>query len=162
CLQSIAQDTTTKQISKIAEVKAFDTIAQKPGNGLITVGGFVDFYYAFSLNRPKAKDIPYAFNYSRDDEFNINLAFISAKYESDVKFTALLSKKWTLTGLVLNGWGNIRQQNRGKAIGTQIQFKPSDKILFNSSTYAGNDKPDSAKQFRYFHDFYIVWKITPK
>ena len=219
-----------------------DTIVKKPGNTVVTIGGYVDFYYAYSLNTPKDKNIPFAYNYSRDDEFNINLAFLSAKYSSDrihgavtfqagtyaefnyspepfiaqhiyeayggfkigdrcwldggvfsshigyesaismdnmtltrslnaentpyyesgLRFTANVSAKWTFAGFILNGWQNIRDQNRGKAIATQVQFKPAANIVFNSSTYLGNDKPDSAKQYRYFHDFYILWDISPR
>ncbi|WP_115374867.1 porin [Adhaeribacter pallidiroseus] len=83
-------------------------------------------------------------------------------YESGAKLTYEAGSKWIFTGLVLNGWQNIREPegNSSKAIGTQIQFKPTDKILLNSSTFIGNEKPDSVKQQRYFHDFYAIFQIS--
>ncbi|WP_245964637.1 porin [Rufibacter immobilis] len=77
-------------------------------------------------------------------------------YEAGAKITFEVSEKWTLTGLVLNGWQNIRETdgNQNKALGTQITFKPSSKVVLNSSTFFGNEKPDNAKQRRYFHNFY--------
>ena len=85
-------------------------------------------------------------------------------YESGAKLTYEAGSKWVFTGLVLNGWQNIREPegNSSKAIGTQIQFKPTDKILLNSSTFIGNEKPDSVKQQRYFHDFYATFQIQPR
>lgn len=88
----------------------------------------------------------------------------SPYYESGLKITYEAGSKWVLTGLLLNGWQNIQEAagNSNKAIGTQVQFKPSDKILFNSSTFIGNEKPDSLKQWRYFHDFYATFRLTPR
>jgi hypothetical protein len=88
----------------------------------------------------------------------------SPYYESGAKLTYQATSKWTLTGLVLNGWQNIREQpgNSNKAVGTQIQFKPTDWILLNSSTFIGNEKPDSTRQMRYFHDLYGSFQLTEK
>lgn len=79
-------------------------------------------------------------------------------YESGARCTYEVSPKLTLTGLVLNGWQNIRETNQAKALGTQIQWKPTSKILINSSTFYGNEQPqDSLIRRRYFHDFYITY-----
>ncbi len=85
-------------------------------------------------------------------------------YESGAKITYEAGSQWVFTGLVLNGWQNIREPegNSNKALGTQIQFKPTDKILLNSSTFFGNEKPDNAKQRRYFHNFYATFQIQPQ
>ncbi|WP_052732867.1 porin [Hymenobacter terrenus] len=82
----------------------------------------------------------------------------SPYYESGARFTYEVGPKLTLTGLVLNGWQNIRETNQAKALGTQIQWKPSDKLLINSSTFYGNEQPTTeAVRRRYFHDFYITY-----
>jgi hypothetical protein len=87
----------------------------------------------------------------------------SPYYEAGARFTYEVSPKLTLTGLVLNGWQNIRENNQGKALGTQIQWKPTDKLLVNSSTFYGNEQPqDSLKRRRYFHDFYITYAATER
>jgi hypothetical protein len=74
------------------------------------------------------------------------------------------SEKWYLSALVLNGWQRIQRVdgNTTPAFGTQVTFRPSSKILLNSSTFIGNDKPDSVRQMRYFHDFYGVFQLSNK
>lgn len=85
----------------------------------------------------------------------------SPYYEAGARFTYELDPKLTLTGLVLNGWQNIRETNQKKAVGTQIQWKPTDKLLINSSGFYGNEQPqDSVRRRRYFHDFYLTYAAT--
>ncbi|MGI4833522.1 MAG: porin [Janthinobacterium lividum] len=87
----------------------------------------------------------------------------SPYYEAGVRFTYEVDPKLTLTGLVLNGWQNIRETNQGKALGTQLQWKPSAKLLLNSSTFYGNEQPqDSLRRRRYFHDFYLTYAATQR
>ena len=87
----------------------------------------------------------------------------SPYYESGARLTYEVGPKLTLTGLVLNGWQNIRENNQAKALGTQIQWKPTDKLLINSSTFYGNEQPqDSVIRRRYFHDFYITYAATER
>lgn len=87
----------------------------------------------------------------------------SPYYEAGARLTYEVSPKLTLTGLVLNGWQNIRENNQAKAVGTQIQWKPTDKLLINSSTFYGNEQPqDSVRRRRYFHDFYVSYAATDR
>lgn len=68
------------------------------------------------------------------------------------------SGKWFLSGLVLNGWQRIArvEGNQTMAFGHQITYKPNEKLTLNSSSFVGNDKPNSEKKMRYFHDFYVI------
>ena len=87
----------------------------------------------------------------------------SPYFETGVRLTYEASAKLTLTGLVLNGWQNIRETNGGKAFGTQLQWKPTAKLLINSSTFFGNEQPrDSLRRYRYFHDFYVTYAATDR
>ncbi|OGX90708.1 porin [Hymenobacter coccineus] len=87
----------------------------------------------------------------------------SPYYESGARFTYEVGPRLTLTGLVLNGWQNIRETNQGKALGTQIQWRPTAKILVNSSTFYGNEQPqDSLKRRRYFHNFFVTYAATER
>ncbi len=72
--------------------------------------------------------------------------------------------KWFISGLVLNGWQRIQRAdgNNTPAFGHQLTFKPNSKITLNSSSFIGNDKPDSIKQMRYFHNFYGIFQLTDK
>lgn len=46
----------------------------------VTYGAFADVYYAYALNDPSSGNIDYAYNHSRHNEFNVNLALITARY----------------------------------------------------------------------------------
>lgn len=88
----------------------------------------------------------------------------SPYYETGAKFSWTPNTKWLLSALYLNGWQHIQRLpgNNTPAGGTQITYKPNDKMTFNYSTFFGNDKPDSVKQFRYYHNLYGVMQFTKK
>jgi len=86
-------------------------------------------------------------------------------YESGVKL-GYTSKnaKWFLSALLLNGWQRIQRVdgNTTPAFGTQVTYKPSANVTLNSSTFIGNDKPDSLRQMRYFHNLYGIFQLSSK
>lgn len=71
--------------------------------------------------------------------------------------------KWFLSGLVLNGWQQMRRAdgNTRLAAGTQITFKPTGKVTLNSSTYVGSC-PDNTNRTRFFHNLYGIFQVTAK
>lgn len=93
------------------------------------------------------------------------LAENSPYYESGAKISYTSSNgKWFLSGLLLNGWQRIQRADANNSIasGHQLTFEPSLKITLNSSSFIGNDKPDSVRQMRYFHNFYGIFQLTNK
>ena len=93
------------------------------------------------------------------------LAENSPYFESGVKlgFTTK-DEKLYLSAMYLNGWQRIQRVdgNSTPAFGTQITYKPSGSVTLNYSTFIGNDKPDSLKQMRYFHNVYGIFQLTEK
>ncbi|MBK7561473.1 MAG: porin [Chitinophagaceae bacterium] len=86
-------------------------------------------------------------------------------FEAGAKITYTSDNgKWLLSGLALNGWQRITRVSGNSLMswGTQIQFKPSDKVLLNYSTFIGTDKPDSARLSRLFHNIYGIINVTDK
>lgn len=86
-------------------------------------------------------------------------------YESGAKLTYISNNsKWLLSALIMNGWQHIQRPdgNNSPAFGTQITFTPNSNITLNYSTFIGNDKPDTAKQMRYFHNLYGVFHLNDK
>ena len=99
------------------------------------------------------------------DNWNLSRSILAENtpyYETGIKVTYSPNTKWTTAFLILNGWQNIQETNSNKAIGTQVLYKPNAKWLFNSSTFFGNEKPDSTKQLRLFHNFYTTYIISKK
>jgi hypothetical protein len=74
------------------------------------------------------------------------------------------NEKWFLSGLILNGWQRIQRipGNQTPAFGHQVTWKPTEKIILNSSSFMGSDTPDSTRQMRYFHNFYGQFQLSKK
>lgn len=93
------------------------------------------------------------------------LADNSPYYEAGVKigYTSK-SEKWYLAAMYLNGWQRIQKidGNHTPAFGTQITYKPNAKTVLNWSTYAGNEQPDTIRKWRYFNNFYGLFKVSEK
>lgn len=224
--------------------KAQNDSIQKP----LTISGYAEVYFLADFNNPVNNTRPgFVYSHNRNNEVNVNLAFIKANYsekamranlalaagtymnanyaaeqgvlkniyEANVGFkisknhnlwidagimpshigweSAIGKDNWTLTrsiaadnspyfetgakisytspsgkwfvsGLVLNGWQRIQRPdgNTTPAFGHQLTFKPTEKLTLNSSSFIGNDKPDSLRQMRYFHDLYAVYQVSPK
>lgn len=93
------------------------------------------------------------------------LAENSPYFETGAKISyASDNGKWFISGLILNGWQRIQRVdgNSTVAFGHQLTYKPTEKITLNSSSFIGNDKPDSIRQMRYFHNLYGIFQLTDK
>ncbi|MFZ1798717.1 MAG: porin [Chitinophagaceae bacterium] len=93
------------------------------------------------------------------------LADNSPYYESGAKISyGSDNGKWFISGLLLNGWQRIQRVdgNNTLAFGHQLTCKPNSRITLNSSSFIGNDKPDSTRKMRYFHDLYGIWQVNDK
>lgn len=61
-----------------------------PAKGTLSFEGYIDVYYSYALSHPQGGTRPYFFNYTRDNEFNIDIAYASLKYDAErvrAKFT---------------------------------------------------------------------------
>lgn len=93
------------------------------------------------------------------------LADNSPYYESGAKLTYTTdNNKWLFSGMALNGWQRIQRVSGNSLMswGTQVQFKPTDKVTLNYSTFLGTDKPDSLRRWRYFHNLYGIFQLTDR
>lgn len=93
------------------------------------------------------------------------LAENSPYYETGIKLSyTSKNEKLNVSALYLNGWQKIRIPNfiQRPSFGTQINYRLSNKLLLNYSTFLGTDKPDSIKAFRHFHNLYFQYEPTNK
>lgn len=91
------------------------------------------------------------------------LAENSPYYEAGIKVSSTSkNEKLNLLALYLNGWQKIKKPNyiQKPSFGTQINYKPTKKLLLNYSTFLGTDKPDSINAIRQFHNFYLQYEPT--
>ena len=217
-------------------------------NKPLTISGYAEVYYTADFNNPKNNNRPgFVYSHNRNNEININLAFIKTAYNTEnvranlalaagtymnanyaaeqgvmknvyeanvglkiskkhnlwidagifpshLGFESAIGKdnwtltrslfadnspyfetgakisytsesgKWFVSGLILNGWQRIQRVdgNSTPSFGHQLIFKPNEKLTINSSSFIGNDKPDSIRQMRYFHNLYAVYQINKK
>ncbi|RIV23448.1 porin [Fibrisoma montanum] len=211
----------------------------------LTFSGYVEAYYSHDFTAPKTlQERPgFLYNFRRNREVNVNLAFVKAAYTSDrvrgnlaiqvgtypqynyaaeqeliknifeanagVKLSAsrdlwldagifsshlgfesaigidnwtltrslvaenspyylagarltynTANGKWTLLGSVVNGWQRVKRLDgySGPAVSTQVQYRPSDKVTLNWSTFFGSDRPDSLRQGRMYHNLYAIFQ----
>ncbi|QJW89474.1 porin [Spirosoma taeanense] len=66
--------------------------------------------------------------------------------------------RWTLLGMVTNGWQRVKKLEgySGPSISTQVQYRPSDKLTLNWSSFLGSDRPDSLRQGRFYNNVYVI------
>jgi hypothetical protein len=91
------------------------------------------------------------------------LAENSPYFESGAKITYTTdNNRWSFSAMALNGWQRIQRVSGNSLMswGTQVQFKPTDKVSLNYNTFLGTDKPDSARLWRYFHNFYGMIQLS--
>lgn len=86
----------------------------------------------------------------------------SPYYEAGARLVFTPDEHWTLAALVLNGWQRIARTNTSPAFGSQIAWKPTPATTLNWSTYVGNERPDSARLWRVFQNFYGIFQLTEK
>lgn len=89
----------------------------------------------------------------------------SPYFETGAKLSYTTPKgNWYLATLYLNGWQRIERAdgNTTPAFGAQLVYKPSGKLSLNYSAFAGNDKPDSLRQMRYFHNLYAIYQVNKR
>jgi hypothetical protein len=87
----------------------------------------------------------------------------SPYYESGARLSYQSStEKIYVALLYLNGWQRMQKAdgNHTPAVGTQVTYRPAKKVLLNWSTYAGNDLPDSAALWRYYHNLYGQFDLS--
>jgi len=80
-------------------------------------------------------------------------------YLTGIKASVALSGKITGYLYLLNGWQQIQDQNDRLAVGTQVEYRPTDYLLLNWDTYIGDERSaaDSTVGKRYFSDIYLIY-----
>ena len=141
----------------------------------LSISGYVEAYYNYDFNRPQNNITPgFLYNFNRAGEVNLNLGLIKASYATE----RVRANLGLATGTYMNAnyaaepgvLKNVYEANLGIKISknsnlwldAQITYKPSGKVTLNYSTFIGNDKPDSVRLMRYFHNMYGIFQLTEK
>ncbi len=91
-------------------------------------------------------------------------AEFSPYYLTGVRINASLTEKLNCYLYIINGWQKIADDNASKAIATQLEYRPTNKLLINWNTYYGKEIYNLAgnQGVRLFTDIYAIYNPTPK
>ncbi len=81
-------------------------------------------------------------------------------YITGAKLSVPLSGKVNAYLYLINGWQVIQDNNAGKSVGTQLEYRPNSTMLFNWDTYIGDERSTNHPDYRmrYFSDFYWIYR----
>jgi len=96
-------------------------------------------------------------NYSR----SLLFAWAIPYYHFGTRVTYTANDKWSLAGIVVNGWNNVADNNQGKTVGGQAVIKPTPKFTFTQNYIVGKEQPGS-NDVRHLVDSVAVVDVTPK
>jgi Putative beta-barrel porin-2, OmpL-like. bbp2 len=88
----------------------------------------------------------------------------SPYYLTGLKLSLPIHSKINLYLYLMNGWQEIKRQGNSLAFGTQIEYRPNEKHLFNWNTYLGNESSPITPNYRtrFFTDFYWLYNPNKK
>jgi Putative beta-barrel porin-2, OmpL-like. bbp2 len=119
------------------------------GNGLLFEAGIFPSHIGFETFFSKDD-----WNYTRGwmGEF-------SPYYQAGLKIAYSFDAHWSAQLHLLNGWQTIGDNNRAKAVGTQIAWT-NDRVTLGLNTFAGPELPGDDSHWRLFADSTAVVKAT--
>jgi hypothetical protein len=85
----------------------------------------------------------------------------SPYYQTGVKASYAWNEHWSGRVDLLNGWQNIRDNNDGKSVGTQLAYS-SDALSASLNTFLGPELAGDDRSLRKFVDLVVLAKATPK
>lgn len=80
-------------------------------------------------------------------------------YLSGLKLSLPINQKLNAYLYVVNGWQRIQDNNSGKSVGTQLEYRPNNNWLINWNTYVGDERSalNPSYRTRYFTDAYFIY-----
>ena len=123
------------------------------GNGLqVDVGTFVT---PLGNEVIKTKD---NWNYSRSLLFALAIPY----YHMGARVTYPMGDAFTLSGLVVNGWNNIVDNNTGKTLGVQATIKPVPAVTIVQNYLAGPEQGGNNQDWRHVSDTTVTCSAGPR
>lgn len=83
----------------------------------------------------------------------------SPYYQAGIKASYSFDAHWSAQLHILNGWNIIGDNNRAKAVGTQVAYT-NDRVTLALNTFAGPELPGDDSHWRLFGDLTAQVKVT--
>ncbi|MBM7114702.1 outer membrane beta-barrel protein [Archangium primigenium] len=84
---------------------------------------------------------------------------LSPYYQTGLKGTWTFSDTWSAQLHLLNGWQTIGENNRGKAVGTQVAYA-GERLSASFNTFVGEEGTGDDAGWRLFADGVATWRVT--
>ncbi|WP_309892236.1 porin [Archangium sp.] len=84
---------------------------------------------------------------------------LSPYYQTGLKGTWTFSGAWSAQLHLLNGWQTIGENNRGKALGTQVAYS-GERLSATFNTFMGEEGSGGSEGLRLFADVVATYKVT--
>jgi hypothetical protein len=97
-------------------------------------------------------------NYSRGLLFALAIPY----YHMGARVAYPVTEKVGVTGFVVNGWNNVRDNNSAKTVGASVSVKPNDRLSFIQNYMVGAEQPDNNDDVRHLFDTVVSYTLTPK
>jgi hypothetical protein len=96
-------------------------------------------------------------NYSRSLLFTLAEPY----YHAGVRVSYSVNDHVSLSGLLVNGWNNVVDNNTGKTVGVQATLKPSAALTIVQSYMGGPEQANDNADWRHLADTVITYTATP-
>ncbi len=96
-------------------------------------------------------------NYSRSLLFTLAEPY----YHAGVRVSYSVNDHFSLSGLLVNGWNNVVDDNGGKTVGVQATLKPSAALTIVQSYMGGPEQANDNADWRHLVDTVISYTATP-
>lgn len=100
----------------------------------------------------------YNWNYSR----SLLFAWAAPYYHVGVRAALPVSDTVTVTGFLLNGWNNARDNNSAKTGAAQVSWKVLPALTLSQAWMGGPEGPNGAVGWRNLYDTIATWTVTPR
>jgi len=139
-----------KDVYKVIQ-QAYGSYLAPIGSGLqIDFGKFVTVHGAEVI---ETKD---NWNYSR----GLLFAWAIPYYHFGVRAKCALNSKVSVTGLVVNGWNNVEENNGGKTFGVTLGLTPTPKLSIVQNYMTGPEQPNDNKRYRHLSDTTVTYSFN--
>jgi len=97
-------------------------------------------------------------NYSRSLLFALAIPY----YHAGIRATVPVSDKVTFSGMLVNGWNNVQDNNSGKSWGVGAILKPTARITLAQNFIGGAEQADDTSDKRFLTDTTLTLTATDK
>jgi len=98
------------------------------------------------------------FNYSRGLLFALAIPY----YHMGARLAYPITDKVGVTGFIVNGWNDVRDNNSAKTVGASVAVKPNDRLAITQNYMVGAEQPDNNDDVRHLFDTVVSYTLTDK